>query len=385
LGNAIQQPHSAAGKARPPITVRLGIGPEGGGTSDVYDVAEAHLRAMGPAEVAGIDTSLVTRVEPAPLSRNFSPNYFPHIEFAAPDLPWMFSPYAATTVGTARRLLPWFVLIAVPKDPDDGAVIERMPGVALNVLRFTGEPLDHLPNLAEAWAWAHVQLAIESELDAVESVRTAQIKDIITNKPEQVVARLICPRQLLPNVTYNACVVPTFRVGVQAALGQDIDADPTLAPAWDAMGLPGGILPIYYSWEFTTADAGDFEALVRRLTPLKVPKETGLRDLDIGRPGYGMPVFEGERIIRLEGALWAPDAERSDWPGGETQTEQDAFREAFQSELQLKLEAPANLTPTSVNPTVAPPLYGRWYAARDRLPLPLVGAAGADEQPVWFR
>ena len=67
-----------------------------------------------------------------------------------------------------------------------------------------------------------------------------------------------------------------------------------------------------------------------------------------------------------------------------TQVEQDSFRQAFQTELQLRLDGPANLLPTAVNPLVGPPLYGRWYAGRDKLPLPGDGDIEA-ERPVWFR
>jgi hypothetical protein len=380
LGNAIQAARSPSQLPHADIVVALGIGPKAGGVHD-GGATTVTLSLLGPGEVTGFDPSLVTRVEPRPLSRNFSPNYFPHIEFALPDLPWMFSPYAADSVGGVRRLTPWFVLIAVPTS---AASLQRVEGRTLPLLVFNESPAPHLPKLEEAWAWAHVQVAMD---DLAEANRKAEIQRIIQTQPDRVLARLICPRQLQPATTYLACVVPTFKAGVQAALGDKLDDPPDLRFAWNDAGqleVTEG-LPVYYSWEFTSAEAGDFEQLVRRLTPRRVPKETGLREIDITNPAYGMTPRPPLKSILLEGALWAPDAERGPWPGPNP-AEQNLFQQTFQNELQVILERPANIAHDSVNPTVAPPLYGRWFAARDTLPLPVTGIPDlATERPVWFR
>lgn len=383
LGNAIPDPiETSTPHPRFPVTVRLGD--KNGPYGDAGDAA-VDLRLLGPGEVTGIDTRLISRVEPAHLSRNLSPNYFAHVEFSLPDLPWMFSPYAPTQLGTAKRLTPWMVLVAVPADV---ATLERREGISHALLTFTDpeSAKTELPPLKDAFAWAHVQVLMEGAPTGAD--RVAAIKDILQNKRDRIVARLVCPRQLQPNTTYHACVVPTFKVGVQAALGLPLDANPTLEFAWTADGLrvEGEPLPVYYHWEFTTAEAGDFESLVRRLTPRPVSKEVGLRELDIGNAGSGLPTSPiADKKILLEGALWAPEAERGRWPGA-TAAVRAQYQQDFQTALKQVLDAPALLAATSVNPTVAPPLYGRWMAARDRVPDASPDDTPTNAQrPIWFR
>src|SRR6185436_7804281 len=86
----------------------------------------------------------------------------------------------------------------------------------------------------------------------------------LTETPDLNVSRLVCPRRLAPNRRWVACVVPTFDAGVAAGLGVPRkDPDAPLRPAW-LPGVSGIELPVYYHWEFATAQGGDFEFLARR-------------------------------------------------------------------------------------------------------------------------
>ena len=71
------------------------------------------VRLFGPGQVTGIDPRAITRMEPAPGSVSFEPNYFPAVEFATADFPWIFSP--ALPSGAALR--PWLCLVAVKVQP----------------------------------------------------------------------------------------------------------------------------------------------------------------------------------------------------------------------------------------------------------------------------
>ncbi len=320
------------------------------------------LRLHGPGDVVGLDPRQVIRTEPRDQTKDFIPNYLPAVEFARPDLPWLFTPAAR---GSRDRLRPWISLVVVEKQ--DGVRLQFGRGQTLPVLEISSPavPANELPPLDKSWAWAHVQVAGEFG-----GGRT--LEQLFTNEPQNVVSRLLCPRKLLPNRDYIACVVPAFDAGRKAGLGLP-GGDATLAPSWRVDAAPNSIqLPVYYHWEFSTGSAGDFEALARLLQPRIVPETVGVRPMDISRPGFGMPEIPPDspgRILGLEGALRAPTAERTDWPA-EVQT-------VFQSALRGILDAPETATPQDEpGPLVAPPLYGRWHAAQTVVP---------EDRPRWFR
>src|SRR3712207_9494099 len=78
---------------------------------------------------------------------------------------------------------------------------------------------------------------------------------------------------LFPYTTlFRSCLVPAYQAGAQAGLGDPVDAgdEPAWPPAggWSA-ATADFELPVYDQWEFTTAEVGDFEVLVRRLRDRK--------------------------------------------------------------------------------------------------------------------
>ena len=320
------------------------------------------LRLYGPGDVIGLDPRQVIRTEPRDQTKDYIPNYLPAVEFARPDLPWLFTPAAP---GSHSRLRPWISLVVVEKQ--EGVIVRFGRQMVLPILEITGPavPADELPPLEDSWAWAHVQVA--GEFGAGRS-----LEQIVADAPQNVSSRLLCPRKLLPNRDYIACVVPAFEAGRKAGLGLPA-ADSALAPAWQVDAAPASIqLPVYYHWEFSTGSAGDFEALARLLQPRIVPETVGVRPMDISRPGFGMPEIPPDspgRSLGLEGALRAPTAERTDWP--------EATQSVFQAALRQILDAPQTATPQDEpGPLVAPPLYGRWHAAQMTVP---------EDRPRWFR
>ena len=216
-----------------------------GGTPDEQVTVDLNLH--GPGEVAGVDPRIIVRVDPSPGTANAESNSFPLIEFDQPDFPWRYTPAAATPDD---RLRPWLVLIVLSDaeimPPTDTGAPKSLPTVTTNV--------QHLPDLAQSWAWAHVQIAgVDPGFAADEQALTG----IITETPSQLVSRLLCARHLMPATAYTAYLVPLER-GRLAGLNLDVPVDiDALTPAWPS-SVPNIVLPIYYQWRFVTGAAGDF-------------------------------------------------------------------------------------------------------------------------------
>lgn len=341
---------------------------------------------FGPCDVTGIDPREVIRTEPRALTSDFEPNYFPAIEFYRPDFPWLFTPAKAADVlrsGGAilqpgGRLRPWICLVVVPKDK----IIElRTPTDEKRPLPVVKVPQNELPDLAESWAWAHAQLV--GSVDDGDSMAASD-----RDYPELTSSRLLCPRRLAANQSYQAFVVPTFDAGRRTGVGEPVATADPLKAAWDHR-LPEPIdLPFYYSWEFSTGPEGDFEALTRRLVVSTLADEASYCKVYVGDAAPqlaqtqvgGRPLAEIEPadrcVVRFEGALGALTSGESALA---TRWLDEDVRPAWQSTLVRILSAPANV---EVNDDwsaldVGPPIYGRWYANSADVDEPVPPEAGA--------
>ena len=313
---------------------------------------ERVVRLYGPGDVKGIDPRQVVRTEPRHLATDFEPNYFPAIEFDRPEFPWLFTPARS---GENERLRPWLCLVVVRKQ--EGVALRADAALPLPVLDINSpaQPDNELPDLSESWAWAHAQVTGSGSDDD-------SLNDALGGDPALTVSRLLCPRRLDPLTDYLACVVPAFKVGLLAGLGEAVTTadEEQLEPAWEA-GAGAVSLPVYYHWEFRTGASEDFEALVNLLETRKMPAEVGKRPLDISRPGF--EVTPAPPPLELEGALRTADAEAAPWP--------DTSREPFQTALKQLLDAPSQAGGAgSPEPLLAPPVYGEWHAARHTVDLP---------------
>jgi hypothetical protein len=300
------------------------------------------LRLYGPGDVTGIDSRVVIRTDPRAGSADLEPNVLASIEFDPPGFPWLFTPAAAAAQG---RLRPWLVLVVLRRT--EGARVRRMAGAPLPVVNAT---VDELPDLAESWAWAHAQVLQAEPDDAVE--------ELLADRPQLNLSRLICPRRLEPVTRYTACVVPALEAGRKAGLGLEVTAgdEDRLSAAWDAT-RDGVQLPVYYAWDFATGVGGDFESLAFRLQARRLPADVGRVPLRVEDQPFGLPDLAGRE---LEGALLATAP--SPLPVLDAQ-----FSTALRALLNLDSE-----------PVVTPPVYGSWHAAHPSVP-------GAGESPVWQR
>ncbi len=309
-----------------------------------FDPFSAQIGLYGPGDVTGIDPWQIVRLEPGKFTTTFESNQFPAIEFDRPDFPWLFTP---ANTGQKDRLRPWICLIAVKKQ--EGVHLSRNANSTLPFLKISSpaRPATELPDLDESWAWAHAQVT-GSLTDSMTLLKAA-----IVDAPERTVARLLCPRHLIPETAYYACVVPTFEVGRKTGLGIPVtDADLShLAPAWEGTATEV-LLPVYYSWEFSTGPAGDFESLVRDLQPRPIPDTVGTIFINIGHPGFGLPQLP-ETVIPMHGVLLPV---RSQLPSVA------AVPQELRAGLANILNAPADarIQPEH-DPVVAPPIYGAPY------------------------
>ncbi|MBN1491799.1 MAG: hypothetical protein JXA69_17940 [Phycisphaerae bacterium] len=334
--------------------------------------AQVNLALHGPGDVAGIDPRLIIRTYPRPDVFDAEPNYFPAIEFDQPDFPWRYTPARANagqpgrapaSPGEGARLRPWLVLIALA---DDEVEAFEPAGTDGRLPTVTVKTADSLPDLSQSWAWAHVQVA---------SLRDGEsVSDILDKEPRRILSRLLCPRRLMPRTAYTAYLVPSLERGRRAGLNEPVDEDPNqpldaLTPAWSD-GDTAIRLPVYYQWRFQTGVVGDFEYLVRQLRARSVPDSVGRRDMDGRAPGAGLPEVSSTPL-GLEGALMSPKRRgvADDWDPQE--------RNCFVGALRDLVNLPAvRLEQQEGDHLVVPPLYGRWYAAQERL-----RDAG---QPPWF-
>ena len=314
------------------------------------------LKLAGAGEVTGLDQRVVIRSWPPANVHDAEPNYFPMVEFDQCDLPWRYTPAAAPD---DERLQPWLCLIVL-KDEEIGALVPPSATRPLPVVTVSGAPL---PLLDQAWAWAHVQVV------GVDNITPAEAAEFLSSEPQRLVSRILCPRRLEPKTRYTVFLVPTFESGRRAGIAQPGDAPaPALAPAWTSQTQTIQ-LPVYYQWVFSTGVSGDFEELVKRLKPARLPATVGTKPMNVTDPGADLPLAASEPLD-LEGALQALSAESTPWPV----EEQAPFVEA----LGQLLNRPAELLQGSDGErAVAPPLYGQWPAAQDRL------APG--QEPIWFQ
>lgn len=320
---------------------------------DAVEPVPATLRLYGPGDVVQLDQAQVIGTDPKPNATAFEPNFLVSVCFDAPELPWLFSlgptPEAADLAG---RLPPWLCLVVVRRDVARIVTDARRPVPTLRIADATGE----LPDLADSWAWAHAQLAADGSVPAT-----------LTGPAERTLSRLICPRRLRPATAYLACVVPAFAAGRQAGLGEPVSAGGE--PAWTAPARGPIDLPVYYSWEFSTGPAGDFETLVRRLTPRALGADIGLWPMDVSHAGPGLPELEPGQpgaVLGLEGALRSPAMLPSQWP--------DPARQEFQRRLLEELDAPQG----DAAAVLTPPLYGG-------APAGVTGLADVAASPAWLR
>ncbi len=319
--------------------------------------ATTNLELYGPGEIIGFEPNAVIRTWPRPNVFDAETNLFPLVEFDQADLPWRFTAAAPSLMD---RLRPWIVLIIL----EDSEISQTMPagsdGRLSSIVVTSG---GSLPNLAQSWAWAHVQVSGQK------TVSPADAANILSSNPHRIISRLLCARRMKERTAYTAYIVPAFERGRLASLHLPVpDSVKGLDPAWT--NASGNVeLPVYFQWRFQTAPKGDFEYLVRLLRARTLPATVGIRDMDVSDPGAALPAA-APHPLGLEGALKSPQTQTTAWTVPE--------KAAFIPKLRELLNAPAEMLASALHRLiVAPPLYARWHAAQQTLE--------PDQRPFWFQ
>jgi len=332
-----------------PATFKPAVVPTRDGTAQPA-LSGPELPLLGPGAVVGLDAQGVLRTDPPDGAVGVEDNFLPLIEFRRPDLPWMFTP---ARPGAGNRLRPWLVLVVVEESLANWQAGRPLPRISV--------PDGELPDLADSWAWAHAQAALDAD-----DLASAQAALQPAESP-QGLSRLLCPRRLAADKAYLACVVPATRPGVVAGLGLPAEAGPQIAPAWSVGAGQTVTLPVYFHWRFSTGDAGDFKSLLLRLKGVRATDVPGFgtRPVDMSQPWPGAPLAAAAQTA-LDGAIGSGVAD----PGW---TADPALRTSFETSIEKAVDFPASLQPANAvgDPTlnaVAPPLYGGHPAGQSILP-----------------
>ncbi len=381
---------SVATRATIHVTLSLTGDPVGGGAPVTQPVAQ-DIALYGPGDIVGIDPRAVIRTEPRAFISNFEANYLAAIDFADEDFPWRYSPMKPDGV----RLRPWIALVVMAEaEFDNGKDPASRP-----LPYVTVKDQSIFPPAGELWAWAHVHFneglgASESEIVSTDiNAVLAQADTILQVNPDSAYSRLLCPRRLADNTGYHAFVVPVFETGRLAGLGLSPNAAPNAtASAWGVYSgkAEPANFPYYYRWYFKTGTHGDFEYLVRQLTPQPVDTRVGTRDMDVQAPGSNIPgILDANLngILRLGGALRVPDADL-DAAALAERNKYEQWAQPYPHPFQKALAAFINLAddyaikqPDAANaatslgagvddnpdPLITAPLYGQWHALTRRL------------------
>ncbi|MBM6583139.1 hypothetical protein ILT44_23335 [Microvirga sp. BT689] len=340
-----------AGRAKSTIAFAVLLNDEDGTELGKNPKVEVTYEVLGPGNVLGIDATQVVRMVPQPNSHNAEPNYLVHIEFAHPDMPWLFSPEAP---DDHNHLTPWINLIVL--EEVDGSPLVMRPGSPNPTVRV--DP-GSLPNLNESWAWAHVQVVTDGSPAEL-------VKDWERNRG-RIVSRLVCPRRLEPNRRWLACVVPTFSVGAQAGLhapGEALDRGAS-GLTWKVDSAEPVELPVLHHWRFGTGPAGDFETLAQKLKGAVPDGLVGERRVYVDRKLSRLPdqfPFDG-KLLSVGTAI------SQNGQAGPLSLQSKAPDLTRRKAVGTALKELANLSEGNdergrKRRVVGPPLYGQWHAQK---------------------
>ncbi|MCO5253754.1 MAG: hypothetical protein M9892_05225 [Bacteroidetes bacterium] len=331
------------------------------------------LSLYGPADITGINPAAIVRVEPHDGSTDFLANYLSFAEFYEEDFLWSYTPFAAAGSGQDKKLRPWLALVVL--EAHEYSELPSATGKTRGAIKINN-PAASLPPHDQLWAWAHVQLNTSENIEAGAATgKLDAIQTVLTDNPDRGVSRIICPRKLKPDTAYTAFLIPTFEAGRLAGLGEDFAETHPQQHAWGT-GTAALDFPYYHTWAFRTSDGQDFTTLVQKIQAGEANPSLGKRPADISRTNYPpidqlfIPSEEEEedpltqQYLLMEGALEQSGSIAGDWDTDEAVAYQEVLAE-FLNLPAILLEAE-----NEGDPVIAPPIYGKWHAAVNKV-LPL--------------
>ncbi len=175
----------------------------------------------GPGDVQSLRSAAIIRTYPSPGAVDAEATRCAYVELAAADLPWRYSPHAASPHS-------WLAVLAGA----EGSDLRLAPNGSQ--VELVGQD-------------TYAQIARSSQAGAHVQRRVGQ--------PQSALARVVCPSQLPPSSSCIAVVVPAF------------------TPDGGTWPKETSSLPVYFSWRFSTGDGEDFVSIASRLRRREV---TGL-------------------------------------------------------------------------------------------------------------
>jgi hypothetical protein len=371
---------ASSGSARLRVDLHVKIS----GDTGANQVVKRQAELLGPADVGGIERRAIVRSIPRAGVLDYEANFLAAIEFYDEDFPWRYTP----VLPQAGQLQPWLCLVVLETKEftRQGISGAQLPYISVQAQAL----LDAFPKPKNLASWAHVHLnfGLPPNLSKVAEVSTF-IQQTLNENPNAGCSRLLCPRRLKPDTDYTAFLLPTFEKGRRAGLGSDdleLDQIPNAQSAWSPNPANKDALdfPVYFEWSFSTASAGDFEDLARKLKPAD-PSQLlgGGRLMDLQKMGWGQK-YQSKTANRaqpgaivLESALRIPKSPGVKDPQASLIFGQDAAADAALAANLSKLlnlgaeplskgmsNAPNPLFSGSTiddDPFVVPPLYGSFY------------------------
>ncbi len=379
LNNYLSNPDSTSGTSTPAkrptftLSVKLDATPVSGG-GPTPTSADKLFALKGPCDVTGINSNAIVKVSPANWVTNFEPNYLPYVEFFDEDFCWRYTPAKYKDAAPSQptqyqvRLRPWITLVVLK---DDEFQTFTAPN-GKNAIKVLKEPYKIFPPQDELWAWAHVHVngnLSDSDSAIGNNISTAinNLKGILATDPDKAVSRLISPRRLEPNTGYTAFLIPTFESGRLTGLGQNpFGGTPMvdmLDGAWKNATPANTEYPVYHTWYFKTGGAGDFESLVRLLKPKILGEDVGKRETDLQKSNNAEleAIASPYPATYLQGVVQPVTAISDAWDT----TDGNAYTAKIRQIINKPTEILENNI--TVDPIVAPPIYGRWHAARNKV------------------
>lgn len=369
-------PTGASPTQRMILNLKIGLKAQSVHGSTNNSNIDKNFALKGPGDVTGINKNEIIKVSPENWVTNFEPNYLPFIEFHSEDFCWRYTPARYNMEGATGtymfRLRPWITLVVLKEDEYE--TIQTTEGkTAIRIKRSADEIF---PPQTSLWAHAHVHVndniavgedPIGNDNQKISEAVTKLKNTVLKRNPEKVISRLISTRRLMPNTGYMAFLIPTFETGRRAGLGMepfDGTAVQMLQGAWNDQTPAGTEYPVYHQWYFKTGDAGDFESLVRLLKPRVLNHSVGKRLVDLQKSNNPQldAVTPPEPTINLRGIAQPINATEDPWSLEDTNP--------YTKELRSIINKPTVLLNQveSADPIIAPPIYGRWHAAKDSVP-----------------
>lgn len=224
-------------EGRMPLTITDTVYPNG--IPELQQASdEVPFTLMAACDVAGLKPDAIKHMVPAPFTRDAETTKLVHLDLWDPGLPWRYTPEKKVHGAEVR---PWMVLLV-----GTAKEIQVQGGIA-NVDKAV--LLDH--DLRNSYLWAHVQTDGTVEIGRILSPRGLLTKD------ENGYNKF----GLLAQHQYVAALVPAFNDE-----GNDMWSITGPDTVQTNFGKKG-ILPAFHSWQFMTAEGGDFETLAAKLYP----------------------------------------------------------------------------------------------------------------------